>query len=332
MSRFAHALFAGAAAASLLMAAAPVSHHQSSKTKPAPAHAHPVHMTTHAVPHVTTRSTTTVRGYEKAHTRSSARYIPSRPATQHGVARETVTRLENESTTRIHEIGHTTTPLGHVALQRTAIRTLVQRRPPISNARFVTGTVVSRQTNTIVLRTQSGSIVTVAAQAVPVPALPSGATVVLPVQYVNSQLVLVPAFTAAQQAITTEPMLAPCAINDYDADDAGVSGYYAPASACLNNDGDADDGYNFSFSPLPSSFGSIPHVFTSSYAPVVASGFVVSQIGSNVLLMTPDFKPLVVNASAALSSGATNGSLTPGRYVVAYGFDVNNTLVATTFM
>lgn len=353
MSRFVHALLAGAAAVSLLMAAAPPSKPHNAKTAPShsvhtmtthaaphsavhaaphPAvHAAP-HVTTHVAPHVTTHATT-VRGYEKTHPSTSARYTPVHKTVTHGLARETVTRLEEESTTRLHEIGRTTTPLGHVTLQRTQLRTLIERRPAITNARFVTGTVVSRQTNTIVLRTQSGSTVTVAAQSVPIPTvLVPGAMVVLPVQYVSNGLVLVPAFTAAQEAIGSTTMLAPCAVNDNDADDAGDTGYYAPAGACLNNDGDADDGFNYTYSALPSSFPSIPQIFTSSYAPVVTSGFVVAQMGSNVLLMTPNFKPMVVNASAALANGSTNGTLTPGRFVTVYGFDVNNTLVATALM
>lgn len=343
MSRFVHALLAGAAAVSLLLAAAPPSKPHNAKT--APSHSHSVHTTTthaatHPAPHVAPRverhvttHATTVRGYEKSHPSTSARYTPVHKTVTHGVARETVARLEEESTTRLHEIGRTTTPLGHVTLQRTQLRTLIERRPAITNARFVTGTVVSRQSNTIVLRTQSGSIVTVAAQSVPIPVvLVPGTTVVLPVQYVSNGLVLVPAFTAAQEAIGSTTMLAPCAVNDNDADDAGDTGYYAPAGACLNNDGDADDGFNYTYSALPSSFPSIPQIFTSSYAPVVTSGFVVAQMGSNVLLMTPNFKPMVVNASAALANGSTNGSLTPGRFVTVYGFDVNNTLVATALM
>lgn len=310
-----------------------------SSTKTAPSHGHSVHTTishaaTHVAPrHVTTHATTTLHGYEKTHAHASARYTPVHKTQQHGVARETVTRFEDESATRFHEIGHTATPIGHVKLQRTEIRTLVERRPALTNARFITGTVVSRQSNTIVLRTQSGSTVAVAAQAVPVPAvIVPGETVVLPVQYANNRLVLVPAFTSAQQATTGEPFLAPCAVNDNDADDAGDTSYYAPANACMNNDGDADDGYNFTFSALPSSFGTMPQIFTQSYAPAVAAGFVVAQVGQNVILMTPDFKPLVVNASAAMASGATNGSLSPGRFVTVYGFDVNNTLVATSLM
>lgn len=340
MSRFVHALLAGTAAVSLLAAAAPPS--KTHPSKPAPSHAvHVTHATTHAAPHVTrhaaphvvTHAKSSVRGFEKSHPSTSARYTPVHRSISHGIARETVTRLEDESTTRLHEMGRTTTPLGHVTLERTEIHTLIERRPAITNARFVTGTIVSRQSNTVVLRTQGGSTVTVLAQSVPIPsALVTGTTVVLPVQYVNNGLVLVPAFTAAQEAIGSQPLLAPCAVNDNDADDAGDTGYYAPANACLNNDGDADDGFNYTYSALPSSFPSVPQIFTSSYAPVVTSGFVVTQMGSNVLLMTPDFKPMVVNASAALANGATNGSLTPGRFVTVYGFDVNNTLVATALM
>lgn len=211
-------------------------------------------------------------------------------------------------------MARTATPIGRVSRARTAVRTIVtQRRPPLSNARFVTGTVVSRSRNSVVLRMQSGGTVTVLTQAVPVAAsvLTAGSTVVLPVQYVNNGLVLVPAYTTADETtLGNEPMLAPCAVNDNDADDAGDTSYYAPPGACANNDADADDGYNFTIPALPNSFGSIPQAFSTSFAPVVAAGFV----------------------GPAMSSGAVNGSLTPGRHVVVYGYDFNNNLVATSLM
>lgn len=232
-------------------------------------------------------------------------------------------------------MAHTFTPIGRVRLQREAVRTIQVRRTALVHPVFVTGTIVSRQSRTVVLRTSSGNTVTVLTQAVPVaPAVFTvGSTVVLPVQYVNSGLVLMPAFNVNDEtALSQQPMLAPCAVNDNDADDAGDTSYYAPPSACENNDGDADDGNSFAIPALPSSFANIPQVFSSSFSPVVAAGFVVSQVGSNVVLVTPDFKPLVVNASPAFSSGAVSGSLSPGRYVVVYGYDVNNTLVATSLM
>ncbi len=341
MSKFLSVLLAGTATASLLSVAVPASSHPTKPTHPAKTHAaahaaaHPSKsVTKHEAPHVKMHATTTVRGHEKAHAHAAPAYTHGHTMRQHGVARETVTRVEEESTTRLREIGHTATPIGRVKADRVAIHILTQRRPAITNAKFVTGTVVSRQNNVVVLRTQSGNTVTVAAQSVPVPAvIVPGATVVLPVQYLNSQLVLIPAFGTAQEAaMTSGPVLAPCAVNDNDADDTGDTSYYAPANACLNNDGDADDGNTFTFSALPSSFGTMPQIFTSAYAPAVAAGFVVAQVGQNVILMTPNFKPLVVNASAALASGATNGSLSPGRFVTVYGFDVNNTLVATSLM
>lgn len=171
------------------------------------------------------------------------------------------------------------------------------------------------------LRTSSGNTVTVLTQAVPVAAsvFTVGNTLVLPVQYVNSALVLMPAYTVDDEtALAEQPMLAPCAVNDNDGDDAGDTSYYAAPGACSNNDGDAD-------------FANIPQVFSSSFSPVVAAGYVVSQVGSNLVLVTPDFKPLVVNASPAFSSGAVSGSLSPGRYVVVYGYDLN-TLVAASLM
>lgn len=335
MSRLAHAILAGATAASLSMMTIPAGAHghahASGKTKAA-AHTttHASHTMTHAAPHVT------VRHYEATHRGQSARYVPEKLHPQHaGVAHATLSRIEDESSRRFHEIGRTASPVSHVTLQRSALHAVTEHHLALTSARFVTGTVVSRQSNAVILRTQTGNTVTVYTQSVPLvsSAIVPGASVVLPAQYLNGQIVLVPSFAPGDQTLlANEPMLAPCAINDRDADDAGDSGYYAPANACLNNDGDADDAGNFTLQALPSSFGSVPQVFTSSYAPAVAAGFMVAQVGQNVVLMTPDFKPLVINASAALSSGATNGSLTPGRYVVAYGFDVNNTFVATSLM
>jgi hypothetical protein len=301
-------------------------------------HGTAVHAVTHANAHAATvheTKHTTIHQYEGTHGHTSARFTPVMRHEHAGVARTTVDRIESESTTRFREMARTATPISHVTLQREAFRTITVHRAPLAHARFVTGTIVSRSSNTIVVRTQTGSTVTVLTQAVPIvsAAIVPGNTIVLPVQFTNGQFMLVPAFTAAEEtAAVNEPMLAPCAVNDNDADDAGDTSYYAPPNACLNNDGDADDGMNFALPALPSSFGQLPQFFSSSYAPAVAAGFVVTQMGSNVLLMTPDFKPLVINASPALTSGTTNGQLTPGRYVVAYGFNVNNTLVATTFM
>jgi hypothetical protein len=356
MGRALNALLAGAAAFGLLSTlpasaqsrehskatAKTTTHAATHATVRAPAHAsathvtHVTHVTTHATKHATTHATkhattrVTTRGYERTHPRTSARFTAPRRAVTHGIARATVTRIEDESEGRLHEIGRTATPIEHVTLNRTALRTVVVRRPALSNARFVTGTVVSRTSSTVVLRTAAGNTVTIVEQ-VPVveTAIVPGATVVLPVQYLNNQIVLVPSFTTAQEAVSAEPMLAPCAINDNDADDAGDSSYYAPVNACLNNDGDADDGIGLplALQALPSSFGSLPQIFTSSYAPAVAAGFVVAQVGQNLILMTPNFKPLVVNASAV--SGV---NVSPGQYVVAYGFNVNNQFVATTLM
>lgn len=339
MSRLARAILTAAAAASLVTLTIPASAHgndndHNSAHKKAPA----THTTTTHAAHVTPH--TSVRHYEPMHRGQSARYEPGHPAhaglSHAGVARATLSRIEDESTERFHMIGRTASPVSHVTFERSAVHVITQRRPALSSsARFVTGTIVSRQSNTVILRTQTANTVTVYTQSVPIATsvLVPGATVVLPVQYVNGQVVLVPSFNSADQTLlANEPMLAPCAINDHDGDDVGDNGYYAPANACLNNDGDEDDGFNVSLQALPSSFGSFPQIFTSSYAPAVAAGFVVAQVGQNVILMTPNFKPLVVNASAALSSGATNGTLSPGRYVVAYGFNVNNTFVATSLM
>lgn len=353
-SRLPKALLAGAAAAGLTAFAIPAAAHgnghptghktTAKATGHAPAHA-TTHVNAHAATHVNAHATlhetkhATVHQYEGTHAHTSARYTPVVHREHAGVERTTVDRIESESTTRFREMARTPTPVSHVTLQREGLRSVAVHHAALSNAHFVTGTVVSRSTRTIVVRTQTGNTVTVLTQAVPIvtTAIVPGTTIVLPVQYTGGQVELVPTgYTIAQQtALANEPMLAPCAINDNDADDAGDTSYYAPPSACYNNDGDADDGYGVtlpSLPALPSSFGQLPQFFSSSYAPAVASGFVVTQIGSNVLLMTPNFKPLIVNAGPAFSNGTMSGQLSPGQYVVAYGYNVNNTFVATTLM
>jgi hypothetical protein len=345
MSRFPTTLLAGFAACALI-AATPPPGNPSHATKPE-AHAKAraaVHVkterparrvTTHEPAHATTHAT--VRTYQSSHhgVTSFSRERHEREERPVVITHTTFVRVEDESSTRLREMAHTPTRIARVKLERSMVRTIVTRRPALTNVTFVTGTIVSRQSNTIVLRTPTASTVTVLTQSVAVAPtlLTTGSAVVVPVRYVNNALVLVPAYTPAYQtALANGPMLAPCAVNDNDADDAGDTSYYAPPGACLNNDGDADDGYNFTVPALPNSFGPVPQAFSPAFAPAVVAGYVVAQTGSNVVLLTPDFKPLVVNAGPALSSGTMGGSLTPGRYVVAYGYDFNDTFVATSLM
>jgi hypothetical protein len=241
-------------------------------------------------------------------------------------------RFESESTERLHSLARLRVPV-HVTVHRVSLREITAPHPALHNVTFLTGTVVRREREFVVLRTSSGAEIPVATRVAVIneTAFVPGTTVVIPAQFVNSGFTFVPAFTAADEEQTAAlPAVAPCALNDGDADDAGVTGTFAPVGACLNNDGDADDGFNAP--PLPSGFlpGAAPTVFSNSYMPVVAAGFVVSQVGSDVVIMTPNFTPLVVNASPAMSNGAVNSALSPGRFVTVYGYDVGNSLVATS--
>ena len=246
--------------------------------------------------------------------------------------RDKVVRIQNMNAVRFRSIAQSKMVIRHVTVTRTVFQRRVKiRHSALRNVTYLTGRVVRRGNGMLVLRENDGNEVPIATQTVYVnqTVFVPGSTVVVPAQFINGQFVMLPAFSQVDEGLPlASPAVAPCAINDRDADDNGYGGYYAPASACYNNDGDADDGYTYS--ALPSSFG-VPSAFSNTFVPVVASGFVITQSGSNVVLLTSNFTPMVVNASAAMAAGATNGALTTGRYVTVYGYNVNNALVATSF-
>lgn len=247
---------------------------------------------------------------------------------------QAVTKVRAASMIRIKTIGHAATRISHVTIvQRPVFARIKVKRAKLRNVTFLTGVVVSRTPSVVMLRTADGTIVPVTVNNITIVrnVLVPGETVVVPAQFVSNGFVLVPAFAKVDEDdFDNEPVLAPCATNDRDGDDAGDASNFAPFGSCSINDGDGDDG--FVIPALPASFGTIPTMFSSAFQPVLATGVVVAQNGNNVVLLTPNFTPLVVNASPAIASGATNGALTPGRFVTVYGFDFNNTLVATSLM
>ena len=249
--------------------------------------------------------------------------------------RDRVVRIQNVNAARFKSIAQSKMVIRHVTVSRTVFLQRIKiKHAPLRNVTFLRGRIVRRGNGVLVLREENGDEVPVGVQTVYVnqTVFVPGSTVVVPAQFVNGQFVMLPAFSQVDEQLPlAAPAVAPCAINDRDADDNGYSGYYAPAAACYNNDGDADDGYGYTYGALPASYG-VPSAFSSAYVPVVASGFVITSSGSNVVLLTSNFTPMVVNASAAMAAGATNGALTPGRYVTVYGYNVNNALVATSFM
>ena len=258
--------------------------------------------------------------------------ITPRAQTKTVFTRDKFVRIQNMNATRFKSIAQSKMVIRHVTVTRTVFQRRVKiRHSALRNVTYLTGRVVRRGNGMLVLRENDGNEVPIATQTVYVnqTVFVPGSTVVVPAQFINGQFVMLPAFSQVDEGLPlASPAVAPCAINDRDADDNGYGGYYAPASACYNNDGDADDGYTYS--ALPSSFG-VPSAFSNTFVPVVASGFVITQSGSNVVLLTSNFTPMVVNASAAMAAGATNGALTTGRYVTVYGYNVNNALVATSF-
>lgn len=271
---------------------------------------------------IVTRHTTVTRHVTVARHITVTRHVT--------VSRVTAVRVENESMTRLRTIARSRTA-PHIFRQRVSLQAVRIRHAPLRNVTFLTGTIVRRDRDDVIVRTNDGDEIPVRTQTVLInrSVFVPGANVVVPAQFVNGSFTFVPAFTSVDEAENFAlPAVAPCAINDRDSDDFGDTGYYAPANACSSNDADGDDG--FAPPPLPNGFAPVPQVFSNAYTPVVAAGFVVSQAGPDVVVMTPNFTPLVVNASAAMNSGMTSGPLTVGRYVTIYGYDVNNTLVATS--
>ena len=274
----------------------------------------------------------------KAHAQSKTIVTPRAPVKTHVTPRALaftkarVVKIRSLNASRFQAIAHSKMVVHHVIVSRVVLQRIKIKHSALRNVTYITGRVMRKGNGMLVLREVDGDEVPIVMQTVYVnrTVFVPGSTVVVPAQFVDGRFVMLPAFTRVdEENLIAAPAVAPCAINDRDGDDAGYTGYYAPASACYNNDGDADDGYTFS--ALPASFG-VPAAFSSGFVPVVASGFVITQSGSNVVLMTSNFTPMVVNASAALAAGATNGALTPGRYVTVYGYNVNNALVATSFM
>jgi hypothetical protein len=296
------------------------------KTHVAPAAKTPAQKA-HITPRAAVKTHITPRAEVKTHITPRAQV-----RTKTVFTRDKVVRIQNMNAARFKSIAQSRMVVRHVTVTRTVfLRRVKIRHSALRNVTYLTGRVVRRGNGILVLRENDGGEVPIATQTVYVnqTVFVPGSTVVVPAQFVNGQFVMLPAFTQADEGLPlASPAVAPCAINDRDADDNGYGGYYAPASACYNNDGDADDGYTYS--ALPSSFG-MPTAFSNSFVPVVASGFVITQSGSNVVLLTSNFTPMVVNASAAMAAGATNGALTTGRYVTVYGYTVNNALVATSF-
>ncbi|HEV2261886.1 MAG TPA: hypothetical protein VGR69_06345 [Candidatus Rubrimentiphilum sp.] len=291
------------------------------------------HTTTHATTHGMTRHTTT---HTTTHVNTKTGVTRSMTVTHtvvKSVSPQVITKVRGESAARIQTIAKTPTRIAHaVIVQPTVLTRLKVKHANLKSVTFITGTVVSRTPTLVMLRTPSGAVVPVTINNITIVrnVLAPGEAVVVPAQLVSNGFVMVPAFTTVDEDnFANQPIVAPCAMNDNDADDVGDGGTFAPAGACQINDGDADDG--FVIPALPASFAP-PGLFSSAFQPVVASGVVVAQNGSNVVLLTPNFTPLVVNASAAINAGATNGPLTIGRFVTVSGFDVNNSLVATSFM
>lgn len=58
-------------------------------------------------------------------------------------------------------------------------------------------------------------------------------------------------------------------------------------------------------------------------------GIIIARTGSNLVVLTPNFTPMIVDAGAAMDYGNTNGPLVAGRWITAYGYSANNTFVAT---
>ena len=247
------------------------------------------------------------------------------------ITKTTAMHWRDVSVTQIQTWGHSPTRFVRVVRVPAAKVKVIQiKHVALQNVTFLTGRVVRRSGDIVYLQTANGPMpVLLRSVTIVQNVLVPGTTVVVPAQFVNGSYVLVPAFTAEQEDLGALPVEAPCAYNDGDADDNGFTGTFAPIGACSLNDGDADDGYTI---PALTSGFSIPNVFSSGFMPVIASGVIVAHMGSNVVLMTPNFTPMIINASAAINSGATNGALTTGRYVTVYGFNVNNTLVATSLV
>jgi len=111
-------------------------------------------------------------------------------------------------------------------------------------------------------------------------------------------------------------------------------GYYYNNNQAYYNDGayygNVNDGF---YSPNLASFGTPIGALNPYYSPAstaLVSGIIVGRSGSNLIVLTNNFQPAIVNVSEAQAFGNTGGSLQVGQPIVAAGFyDPTNTLVAT---
>jgi hypothetical protein len=94
-----------------------------------------------------------------------------------------------------------------------------------------------------------------------------------------------------------------------------------------------NDGYSsyYNYDPYQSYYGqfSAYEPYGSYNAQQMIAGFIVARSGSNLIVLTPSFRPMIIDASAAMSYNDTNGPLLPGRWITAYGYSSGNTFVAT---
>ena len=100
-------------------------------------------------------------------------------------------------------------------------------------------------------------------------------------------------------------------------------GYYSPNLASYGT----VDGYN-GYNGYNAYGGYGPYVSPANSA--LVSGIIVGKSGSNLIVLTDNMQPAIVNVGEAQAFGNTSGPLDVGRPIVAAGFyDPTNTLVAT---
>jgi hypothetical protein len=194
-----------------------------------------------------------------------------------------------------------------------------------------------------------------------------GSIVTLPVIYGTSNVAVVPNFFSTASVFVPTVMsnfvpanfgsFSPFANNgfDGDADDVAPVAFNTPSAPDCTQPyyGDNFNQYYFTvqqydeycgyyynnnvndgfYSPNLASFGTPIGALNPYYSPAntaLVSGIIVGRSGSNLIVLTNNFQPAIVNVSEAQAFGNTGGSLQVGQPIVAAGFyDPTNTLVAT---
>lgn len=103
--------------------------------------------------------------------------------------------------------------------------------------------------------------------------------------------------------------------------------YYDPNYGTYS---DPDYGtYSSYYDPNYTAYGPSYGNYIGANVQQAITGLIIARNGSNLVVLTPSFTPMIIDATNAMNYGNTNGPLIAGRWITAYGYSANNTFMAT---